>query len=100
MKTTIEFFGDNYEINIVKEVYNNNKTTALVAVEEDGVFGVITVNDDKVKLEEGEILVKAWGENEWVLQLPEKLPEVFQDTGKRIRLGYAEGQVWRFNEAA
>lgn len=100
MKTTIEFLGDNVDIKIVKRNYDQGGATALIAMDDEGQFGVITVNNPRFQLDDDEIIVKTWSENEWVTQLLQKLPNVFQDTGKRIPMGYAEGQIWKFREAA
>lgn len=100
MKTTIEFYGENVDINIVKSNYGQGGATALIAMDDEGEFGVITVNNPRFELSPDEIIVKTWSENQWVTQLLQKLPNVFQDTGKRVPMGYAEGQIWKFSEAA
>ena len=68
-----------YPIEIKKEKYEANGAICLMAFSEgtEDMFGVITTNVPD-ELEEGEICVKTWSENAWVLQLLDKLPEHFK----------------------
>lgn len=72
-----------------------------VAIEIVGVEDIVnesvaclTVNIPQVFLEPGEILVKTWAENEQVAKVA-LTTGLFEDTGKRVQVGYVEAQVWR-----
>lgn len=96
MQTTIELFGKKIPIRIETRQYHDG-CTAVVAMCKDGPFGRVTTNiEDDLPL--GEIAVKTYSENSWVPQLLDLLPDVFQDTGKRLQAGYAELHVWRFKK--
>jgi hypothetical protein len=58
----------------------------------EGPWATLTVNDMSVALEPGELLIKTYSSEVWPSALASGL---FVDTGRRVRLGYAEGQVWR-----
>lgn len=98
MKTTIEFLDETYNIELVFNRYLHDNKMAIQAICEDGeVFGTVTTNVEGT-LEENEISVKTYSENSWVPQLLEKLPEVFEDTGKRIQSGFVSVQVWKLKK--
>lgn len=84
----------NYGIQpLVVDKYHNGRL-AIVIGERSEPIGVLTVNLPLAHLEDGEIIVKAWSENEQ-LAADALLSGQFIDTGKRIPTGYVEAQVWR-----
>lgn len=61
-------------------------------------WGDVTVKVFGTSLADGEVCVKTWSENsDWVPQLLSLLPDVFQDTGRRVSCGFTEAQVWKVN---
>lgn len=97
MDATVTLFDETYEIDLVLDTYENGGRIAIRAYTEDGPFGTITTNVPEFPLKKGEIIVKTWNESEWVPQLLTQMPDMFKDTGKRVKLGYAEGQIWKLN---
>lgn len=97
MKATATLFGETTEVELVVNSYQAGGRPAIIAMCEDGVYGVVTVNEPKTVLAEDEILVKTWTESVWVPQLLEQLPHVFKDTGRRVPMGCAHAQIWKFN---
>lgn len=71
-------------------------------VPEDGwePYATITTNIPNVELGPDEIIVKNWSENSWVGQLLTLMPDVFQDTGRRVKVGFVEAPVWKFTPRA
>lgn len=57
----------------------------------------LTTNIPGTPLKENEILVKTWSENEEVADSALK-SGIFRDTGKRVRSGWVEAQVWQMIE--
>lgn len=94
--TTVKAFGKSLRLEIRPYKYDNDRI-ALIAFADGEQYGVITVNIPEADLADDEIIVKTYSENEhWVPQLVEQLPDVFQDTGKRIQSGHITVQVWRY----
>lgn len=88
----IEMFGKKYDVELEEQKYMDG-STAITAIEDSGEpFGVMTVCVPGTQLNENEILVKTWSENVWVSQL---LGKGFTDTGRRVKTGYVEAQVWK-----
>ena len=97
MKTTINFYGNPTEIEIVKLGKYPSYRPAIGARSNGGPFGTITVNVPYADLEEGEHHIKVHSENSWVPQLLELLPNVFKDTGKTIPSGYVDIPIWKID---
>ena len=57
-------------------------------------YAILTVNIPGTKLSDNEILVKTWSENE-ATALAALNTGLFQDTGKRIRTGFVEAEIWQ-----
>lgn len=57
-------------------------------------WGLLTVNIPQAHLDEGEILVKTWEENA-PLREPALASGLFEDTGRRVPIGFVEAEVWR-----
>jgi len=58
-------------------------------------IATLTVYIEGVVLQDGELLVKTWSENERIAQQALE-SGLFEDTGKRVPTGFVEAQVWRF----
>jgi hypothetical protein len=89
------------KVALAKERYAANDSTAieLISVDEEDYgcpFAVLTVCEPSYKPEENEILVKTWSENSFY---PEVLATgYFSDTGKRLKMGNCEAQIWKIED--
>lgn len=81
---------------IEMSLYSNYRPAIRVMVDGE-MYGKLTVNLPEVKLEDGELLIKTWSENENLSGAAMKTG-LFEDTGKRIPTGFCEAQVWRIKE--
>jgi len=88
----------NTSVCILMTQYANNNATALqlVCEEDDEPWGTLTVNVPGTQLAENELLVKTWDENQ-PMREPALACGLFQDTGRRIRCGFTEAEVWRWS---
>lgn len=98
----VESFGAKYKIRLAVTYYPADTTVAIQATcSGDGFpepFGVLTVCIPPFgeSLEEREILVKGWSENEqWTKSLLQRYPDVFERTEKGVRTGFVTADVWR-----
>lgn len=80
--------------------YVDGGGTAVVLCDEDGPFTTLSVNATGTSeaLPKDEFCVKLWSENE-PLREPLLASGLFEDTGRRIPLGYAFAEVWRITAA-
>lgn len=77
--------------------YVDGDRTALTLITDDEFeepWATLTVNIPNATIEEDEILVKAWSENEKVAEVALQTG-LFEDTGKRVPTGYEYAQVWK-----
>jgi hypothetical protein len=87
-----EELGD-VELLVQLNVYAHGRRTRIDLYHPaEGPWATLTVNEESVKLEPREFLIKTYSSDVWRSVLASGL---FVDTGRRERLGYAEGQVWR-----
>ena len=77
-----------------KTAHYKNGRLAIKLTCEIGPMAVLTVNLPEFELEEGEFFVKAYAENEPVADACRD-SGIFCDTGKRVKIGYTEAEVWR-----
>lgn len=74
--------------------YNNGRL-AIKLMCETGPMAVLTVNLPEEELEEGEMFIKAYAENEPVADACRD-SGIFCDTGKRVKISkWVEAEVWR-----
>lgn len=59
----------------------------------------VCLPQDKHLLGPGELFIKTWSENEPLVE-PLLVAGLFQDTGRRVRTGYAYAAVWKPQGAA
>jgi hypothetical protein len=87
-------FGDD-EILVEEGTYPDG-TKALLGVDADTgePYAKLTTSIPGAKLGQDEYLIKTWGENVSVTEALRK-SGLFRDTGRRVRSGYVEAQVWR-----
>lgn len=77
--------------------YQYSGRLAIQAVTEDyEPWAKLTVNLDE-PLEEGEFFVKTWEENDPVSEAARN-SGLFIDTGKRVKTGFVEAEVWKVND--
>ncbi|MCK9552329.1 hypothetical protein [Aquamicrobium sp.] len=88
------------ELFIIKGQYTTNGAVAISLYEKTGdevePFLDLTTNIDGATalLQENEIFVKTWSENEpFIKQLLES--GYFEDTGKRHDLGFVQAHIWK-----
>ena len=76
----------------------NNQCPCIQALKGNEEWGRLTVNIPPwIPLNDREILVKTWTENEsWVPLILENGP--FRDTGRRVPSGWVHAQVWEYVE--
>ena len=91
MTTTINYQGE--VLTLVEETYTNGRV-CLSLWAEDGPFCKVTTNCPEVHLNEGEVLVKDWSENE---PIAKALVEqgVLIPTGREVSSGFVFPMVAR-----
>jgi len=101
------------EVHIQELKYANNNRLALQLVQTDwgnlynlyvdkpeaaiAPLAILTVNLPEEDLSDGEFFVKTWGENEEI-SVEALASGLFIDTGRRVKTGHCEAQVWQFKE--
>lgn len=93
----IAAFNEIVELSFEIHRYSNNRL-AITAIDfhEGEHWGTLTINLSDEELAEDEIFVKTWSEGEvWVPQVLEKMSDIFEDTGKRVKSGFVDVPVWR-----
>jgi hypothetical protein len=77
--------------------YQNNGRFAIVGELDNGAytekFGVLSVNISSANLDDNEIIIKNWSENEQFAHAA-LISGYFRDTGRRITTGFVEAPVW------
>ena len=76
--------------------YNDGGGQAIVIVDGNrSPYATLTVNVPEVPLEEGELVIKTWSGNQSISDTLRK-SGLFEDTGKRVPVGYVQGEIWRW----
>jgi len=91
----VEAFGQKYDTIITIDKYRQNGRTAieLITADEYEPFCTLTCNLDHVPLNDREVIVKTWSENEEVAACA-LASGLFRDTGKRALTGFVLAQIW------
>lgn len=101
-KIEINSYGSKLEVILVKEHYQADNSTAIeLMCNEDGYwepYSTLTVCIPGAILEDNEILVKTWSENEPLKELA--TTDLFTDTGKRVKSGFVEAEIWRVEDTS
>ena len=101
-KIKINSYGTELEVVLVKEKYVNGDSTAIeLMCNEDGYwepYSTLTVCIPGTILEDNEILVKTWSENEQLKELTKT--DMFSDTGKRVKSGFVEAEIWKIEDSS
>lgn len=93
----MDFMHDGMRIDVIRSRYGYEAGSriALVLMQAREPYANLTVNIPEEELADGEFFVKTWSENEPVAASALK-SGLFVDTGRRVKTGYTEVQVWRF----
>lgn len=95
-KIKVKSFGEIDELTLVENNYTNGRI-GIRAICNGETYGVLTVNVPHVDLENNEIVVKNYSENkEWVPQVLDQLPEVLENTGRTVEVGWEKCPVYRY----
>lgn len=84
-------------LDLVRHAYSDGNLAIEAVSAEDGErYGVLTVNlPQSADLgQNGEFAVKTWNENA-PMREPALASGLFVDTGRRIRTGWTEAEIWR-----
>jgi hypothetical protein len=81
--------GEKLRLSFSRYAHNNRVCIELISVEDHMPYAVATVNVPHVELEEGEVLIKNYSENEGVLEMLEKEKVVIR-TGRTIQSGHVD----------
>jgi len=100
MKTSIKFLGEDVNLELIISKYPNERLAIVAFDLADGCrFGTLTVNVPEFELNEGEIIVKTYSDNEeWVPQVLKNLSKHFIPTGNEVNLGYVTVPIYKFSE--
>jgi hypothetical protein len=95
---TINFLGEKITLRLVSHTYGNNGRVAIQAVDHqtDEPFGTVSVNIPEVCLENDEVCIKTWSENEMrVPQVLAELKDKLIPTGREVRTGFVSAPVYK-----
>ncbi len=92
----IKAYGEEHILTLSLDRYSDSGRLAIIALSNGERYATITVNIPDYDVPVGHILVKTWSENSWVPQLLKVENTPFHDTGIRVRTGFMEAQLWRF----
>lgn len=97
MKTKITAYGEQIELTLKFSNYLLGDRLSIRAETGDGEpYGTLTTNLPDQPLNPGEIFVKTYSENAaWVPQVLKNLPELFTDTGRRVKSGFVTIPVYQ-----
>jgi hypothetical protein len=90
----VNFYGEIHHTNIHITQYGSSRIAILLQEQDGEPFGTLTVNLPDEEIEDGEIIVKTWSGNEPLADAAMK-SGLFSDTGKRLKTGFVEAQIWR-----
>lgn len=90
VKLNAQYFEGDFELVITK--YLNNRPAIFIESVEGAKMGVLSVNLPEESLEQDEIFIKDWSENEGLL---DSLVQsgILIDTGKRHPVGFVEAAI-------
>lgn len=95
---TVNAFGNTWRGKFELAQYREGNRACLsgISLTKDRVpFFTLTVNIPEIPLEEDEIIVKTWSENEEIANELLRWQDYFEDTGKRVPTGYVQAQIWK-----
>ena len=91
----VKLGGKEYNTYFSIDRYSIGRRTAieLICSEDQSPFCTLTTNLPHVELEEQEVLIKTWSENEEIAKAA-LTSGLFRDTGKRVSTGFVQAEVW------
>lgn len=92
---TVFAFDEVYEATIHLSKYGHGGRPRIDLILDDGEpLATLTVNVPEATVQEDEIIVKTWAENEGTAKSVMRTGW-FEDTGRRVPTGHVEAEVWR-----
>lgn len=100
MQRFIECFNQKFHFEFFQHKYGNGRIAINVGdTQAREQFGVMTVNVPHVSLADDEIIVKTYSENQhWVHEILAQMPDVFEDTGRRVDLNWVQAEIWKLKQ--
>lgn len=100
MQRIVECFNQKFHFEFFQHKYGNGRIAIQVGdTQAKEQFGTMTVNVPHVSIGDDEIIVKTYSENEhWVHAILKQMPDVFEDTGRRVDLNWVEAEVWKLKQ--
>ena len=91
-----KFKYDGEDLFLEFQKYADGMGTAITIVDEnEQPYSVLTINMPNVQLESNEFIIKNYSENEGMADTV-FATGWFEDTGKKVRAGFALVPIWRF----
>lgn len=95
-KLEVSAFSQKYSTIFDVGKYSNNNRASIELIMDDyegEPFCTLTCNLPDVELNNREVLIKTWSENEEVSECARK-SGLFRDTGKRVPTGFVQAEIW------
>jgi len=89
-----KLMSDGEEIILSCGVYSNGRLAIQSFTQFGEPYAILTINIPEQELQDGEIIVKTWSENENISRAVLETG-LFIDTGKRISAGFCEAEIWK-----
>ena len=96
-----KFLGEVLFQGSILKIYQSEYTNGRPAIflREDGPpHSILTINLPRSPLEEGEVFVKTWTENEIIAPHVLEHTNLFEDTGRAVDTGFVQADIWRFKK--
>jgi len=92
----VNLFGTVYDTVFDVQRYSNGRPALQLLTDDAEMepFGMLTCNLPGVPLEDNEVIIKNWSENEDIVKAA-LASGYFEDTGMRIHTGFVQAQIWR-----
>ena len=96
----VKIGSETFNVALLRESYTNNRMAIPAIISDNGEpFAILSVNIPDIMLQENEVIIKNWSENE-TLAAAAMASGCFVDTGKRIRTGFVEAPIWKALKSA
>lgn len=91
----VNFLGVDYVLTFQIGRYCMGKAPSIELIDSTKEpFATLTVNLPMTALEENEVIIKTWSENEPIAEAARK-SGLFFDTGKRVSTGFCQAEIWK-----
>lgn len=98
-KSPTQFSFAGYRLQIRPKRYQNGRRALNLVTSEGIPFGTLTVNLPDQDLNDNLVAMALWAENA-PMRAPMMETGLFEDTGRRVRVGYATAEIWAIKEDA